>query len=241
MSKVNVSAIETEAGGTLTIGGASDTVNIGGTAGTGFLAGGLAGVQTYTTTGSHTWTKSTRESALGITIKKLVVHVVGAGGASVNSTASDGSGGGGGGGYACKLLDVSNIDTCTATVGAGAVASAGGNSTFEKTTGSGSFSTVTGNGGAVSTLGYTSDPVAGGAASNGDINIAGGNGAGCNGNDSNQWGGNSFFGFGGRPLSTGNPRTQQGQGPGAGASGCNSNTGAGKAGNDGAIFLYEYQ
>ena len=59
--------------------------------------GGLAGVQAYTTDGSHTWTKATRESALGVTIKKLVVHVVGAGGASVNTTASAGSGGGGGG------------------------------------------------------------------------------------------------------------------------------------------------
>jgi hypothetical protein len=203
--------------------------------------GGLAGVQTYTTTGSHTWTKSTRESALGVTIKKLVVHVVGAGGASVNTSASAGSGGGGGGGYACKLLDVTDIGTCTATVGAGAAASAGGNSTFEKATGTGTFLVVTGNGGSVATLGYTSDPASGGSASNGDINIDGGWGAGCNGNDSNQWGGDSFFGSGGRPLSTGDPRSQVGKGPGAGPSGGNQNTGAGNAGNDGAIFVYEYQ
>ena len=100
---------------------------------------------------------------------------------------------------------------------------------------------MVGNGGVVATLGYTSDPVAGGTATGGDINIQGGNGAGCNGNDSNQWGGNSFFGQGGRPVSTGNPRTRQGIGPGAGASGANSSTGTGKAGNDGAVYVWEYK
>ena len=162
---------------------------------------GLTSVQTFTASG--TWTKPT-----GIT--KVIVHVQGAGGASVNTTAPAGSGGGGAGGYACKFLDVTNIDTATVTIGAGAAASTGGASTFAKLAGSGSFTDVVGNGGRVAASGYTSDPVAGGTATGGDINIQGGNGAGCNGNDSNQWGGNSFFGQGGRPVSTGNPRTRQG-------------------------------
>ena len=193
---------------------------------------GLTSVQTFTASG--TWTKPT-----GIT--KVIVHVQGAGGASVNTTAPAGSGGGGAGGYACKFLDVTNIDTATVTIGAGAAASTGGASTFAKLAGSGSFTDVVGNGGTVATSGYTSDPVAGGTATGGDINIQGGMGAGCNGNDSNQWGGNSFFGSGGRPLSTGDPRSQQGQGPGAGASGGNSGSGVGKAGNDGAVYVWEYK
>ena len=203
--------------------------------------GGLAGVQAYTSTGSATWTKSTRESALGVTITKLIVHVQGAGGGSANSTASTGVSGGAGGGYACKLIDVTNIDTCTVTVGAGTSGSAGGNSTFEKDTGTGTFLIVTGSGGSagVASVGGSS-PTAGGAASNGDVEIPGGPGAGLNANDGNQWGGDSFMGFGGRPLYTG-VRSQQGSGFGAGASGCGWNMGAGKAGNDGAIFVWEYQ
>jgi len=204
--------------------------------------GGLAGVQSYTSTGSATWTKSTRESALGVTITKLIVHVQGAGGGSADSSASTGVSGGAGGGYACKLIDVTNIDTCTVTVGAGTSGSAGGNSTFEKDTGTGTFLIVTGSGGSagVASVGGSS-PVAGGAASNGDVEIPGGPGAGLNANDGNQWGGDSFMGFGGRPLYTGDPRSQQGSGFGAGASGCGWSMGAGKAGNDGAIFVYEYQ
>ena len=195
-------------------------------------AAGLESVQVFTA--SATWTKPT-----GIT--KVIVHVQGAGGASVDTTGPAGSGGGGAGGYACKLLDVTNIDTATVTIGAGTAASTGGATTFAKLAGSGSFTDVVGNGGVVATLGYTSDPVAGGTATGGDINIQGGMGAGCNGNDSNQWGGNSFFGSGGRPLSTGDPRSQQGQGPGAGASGGNSGSGVGKAGNDGAVYVWEYK
>ncbi len=69
---------------------------------TGFNSG-IKGVSIYT--GSDTWTKTTRETILGVTIKQVLVEVQGGGGGGSrdNSTPAE-CGGGGGGGYAKKLL-----------------------------------------------------------------------------------------------------------------------------------------
>ena len=107
--------------------------------------GGLNSIQVFTTSG--TWSKSTNNPT------KIIVEVVSAGGGSGSNSAGNTSGGpGGGGAYALKVLDVTDIDTATVTVGAaGAAASyisaqpgaTGGVSSFAKLAGSGSFTTVT--------------------------------------------------------------------------------------------------
>ena len=65
-------------------------------------------------TATNTWTKPFR-------YKKIKVFVTGGGGGAGsqgNITTGDYGGGGGAGGTAIKILDVTNIDTCTVTVGA---------------------------------------------------------------------------------------------------------------------------
>ena len=206
---------------------------------------GFLGVVVYTATGTYTpgnTTNGTAGDEGSATVSKIIVEVLSAGGGSGSCGAAATSGGAGGAGsYALKVLDIgtdrSVITTCTPTIGAaGAAASyagseagaTGGASSFAKTTGSGSFATVVtfgGVGGAYNT--YT--PGAGGAApSTGDINIAG-----CGGYNVNS-GGNSQYGWGGRPDP--NPGTGYGTGSASG-SGTNTN---GIAGKDGIIVIWEY-
>ena len=96
MSKLYVDAVEPEGASTvLTLGTVGDTVNIGGTAGTGFpTGGGTVGVQVYDSSSSpYTWNKSDRQTATGKTINRVLVEVQasgGGGGSTVN-----GWGGGG--------------------------------------------------------------------------------------------------------------------------------------------------
>ena len=158
--------------------------------------GGIVGVQVYSSTSSpHTWTKSTRESATGKTINRILVEVQASGGGGGSTVNGWGGGGGGAGGYSMKLLDVTNIDTCTATVGAGVAAATGGNaSSFAKATGSGSFTTVSCTGGAKGENGENpgyGNGGGGGSGSNGDLNVEGMNGNEGLGNAQN--GGASYF------------------------------------------------
>ncbi len=165
------------ASGTVTLGTSGDTFTIplGVTLtnnGSSFgFDGGLASVQTFTSSG--TWTKPS-----GIT--KVIVEVQGAGGGGgyINHGGNNG-GAGGGGGYSKKLIDVSSISTATITVGsAGSLGNsgartgvAGGNSVWSDGT-----NTVTGGGGSG---GSGSGSNArhrggdGGTASGGDLNISG--------------------------------------------------------------------
>ena len=108
MSTLNVNNIAPESGTTITIGGSGDKVTLGG----GGL--GIVGISTFTASG--TWTKATREAALGVTIKRVIVEVQGAGG---SGSAHTNYCFGGSGGYAKKLLDVSSVSSATITVGSG--------------------------------------------------------------------------------------------------------------------------
>jgi hypothetical protein len=136
--------------------------------------GGFVSLQLFVSTG--TWTKPTD-------ITKIVVEVQASGGGSGSNDAGGLQGGsGGGGGYALKVLDVTNIDTATVTVGAGGIASGSGNtSSFAKLAGSGSFTTVTSAGGGPGNPGWYGTNGAGGAGAatptTGDINLAGGDGS----------------------------------------------------------------
>ena len=208
-------------------------------------ATGFLGTVVYTATGTYTpggTTNGTAGDEGSTTVSKIIVEVLSAGGGSGSCSGSATSGGAGGGGsYALKVLDIGTdravITTCTATVGAAGAAAnyipaepgaTGGASSFAKTTGSGSFTTVVtsgGGGGSNNTYG----PGGGGAApSTGDINMAG-----CRGYSSNT-GGDSKFGWGGRPDP--NPGTGYGTGSASG-SGTYTN---GIPGTDGIIVIWEY-
>ena len=200
MSTVKTDAIETRAGGTsvLTIGTATQTIKLpGGTPGADKVltsnatgeatwaaaasGGGIAGLQVYDSSSSpYTWNKSDRQTATGKTINRILVEVQASGGGGGSTVSGWGGGGGGAGGYAMKLLDVTNIDTCTATVGASVAAATGGAaSSFAKATGSGSFTTVSCTGGAKGENGENpgyGNGGTGGSGSDGDLNIEGMNG-----------------------------------------------------------------
>ena len=153
---------------------------------------GIVGVSTFTSSG--TWTKSTRESALGFTIKRVIVEVQGAGGAGLRSSIGDAQNSGGAGGYAKKLIDVSSISSATITIGSGGAGSTsvntkggnGGDSIWSDGT-----NTITGSGGsAAETASFTYG--LGGTATGGDLNFTGQAGAGAG-----DGGGDSFLGHGG--------------------------------------------
>jgi len=231
MSTLNVNTITPNSGTTVTIGGSGDTVTLGSGAsssGFGVAVAGIAGISTFTSSG--TWTKATREAALGVTIKRVIVEVQGGGGAG-----GDGSGypQGAGGGYARKLIDVTGISSATITVGSGG---AGGSTGAGPSGGSSSWSdgtnTVTGNGGqgGEAAMGTYRN---GGTGSGGDINIQGG--------DSGPYlGGGSFLGHGGVrrtvAASTYNSQNARGYGGGGGGSGGGSEGGAG---GDGIVIVTE--
>jgi len=205
---------------------------------------GIVGVSTFTASG--TWTKSTREATLGVTIKRLIVEVFGAGGGGGGGNSSgnaNGANGGGAGGYSMKFIDVSSISSSTVTIGsagsgggAQSDGSAGGNSSWSDGT-----NTLTCNGGTGGLRSGYNIGNEGGTASGGDINAKGGPGE--NGfSDTNAHGGKGgtispapggpgvgdYFG-----TSNLAPRDATGYGHG-GAGGNGINGGGTKTGGDGA-------
>ena len=165
MSTLNVNNIAPESGTTITIGGSGDKVTLGG----GGL--GIVGVSTFTSSG--TWTKATREAALGVTIKRVIVEVQGAGGSG--SAQSTNYCFGAGGGYVRKILDVSSVTSSTITVGTGGAGksantgagNAGGSSSWND----GVNTTLTAGGGGGGTTNGTVST--GGSATGGDFNVEG--------------------------------------------------------------------
>lgn len=208
---------------------------------------GIVGVSTFTASG--TWTKATRESALGVTIKRVIVEVQGAGGGGArhNSNAALVNSGGAGG-YAKKLLDVSSVASSTITIGTGGtgaatqgVGSAGGASSWAD----GVNTNIVGNGGGGGT--NASYPAigtsgAGGTATGGDFNLQGMNGscwAGSSSGTGAPIGGNSFYGFGGWANHSYPAASDiNGIGYGSGGSGLYLTAGAGD-GADGIVIVTE--
>lgn len=176
--------------------------------------GGIAGISTFTSSG--TWTKSSRESALGVTIKKVIVEVQGGGGnGRQDNGSSGGRRGGGGGGYARKVLDVSSVTSATITVGGingTSIWSDGVHTNVQATGGTSGTASVTG---------------VGGSGSGGDLNLVGGDGAvALNG------GGNAYFGTTGNYNVGG---TAKGYGTGGGP----SDTVSGQNGTSGVVVITE--
>jgi len=192
--------------------------------------GGLAGVIVYT--GATTWVKATRETALGVTITKVVVEVQGGGAGGGKSDADSYQIGGGAGGYAKKFIDVSSITSSTIAVGAGGAGAtgygagvSGGDSSW--TDGTNTVTGVKGLGG----YGAAGGVAYGGSGTGGDINITGGSGSGASGY---RHAGNSFMGTGGL-----NDIPQTGLGYGSGGGGkYNADAGSGTAG---IVIVWEYQ
>ncbi len=156
---------------------------------------GIVGTSVFTASG--TWTKATRESALGVTIKRVIVEVQGAGGGGAGTTNTYGQGGGGGGGYAKKLIDVSSISSSTVTIGSGGSHGTGSPLVNGGNGGDSSWSdgtnTVTGSGGSGALSNNTTafNPAGfGGSASGGDINISG-----IAGDNNGEGGGGSVLGL----------------------------------------------
>ena len=121
-SEVKANKISPATSTTVTLGDASDTfvipasatldvngtIDITGATATGFPSSGFNSVQVFTSGG--TWTKPAG-------VSKVIVEVISAGGGSGSNSAAATSGGpGGGGAYATKDIDVTDIDTATATV-----------------------------------------------------------------------------------------------------------------------------
>ena len=198
--------------------------------------GGFAGVQVYT--GDGTWTKATRESALGVTITKVIIEVQGGGGGGAlgPSGYSTWQQCGSAGGYAKKFINVSSISSSTITVGvagAGRTGSGdaghdGGDSSWVDGT-----NTVTGSKGVGS---YGNFAIAtGGAATGGDINIKGGDGVGGQYTKA----GSSPLGDGGHSGWNTEPVSTAGSGYGSGG-GANY-IGSASSGAPGVVIVWEYQ
>ena len=201
---------------------------------------GFIGYTVYT--GADTWTKTDNNPT------KLVVEVQGAGGSGGGGGASKGAGGGGGG-YARKFLDVTNIDTCTIEVGTGGLnpttnsaGNAGGASKFYKASGSGTFTSIDGLGGAGGAASYGAGGL-GGVSSGGDLNINGGSGGG-NTNENNI-GGGSFFTPSHYSVTSGLNPSGPASGYGGGGEGSRvTGGGAGSKGGDGMngiVIVWEYK
>ena len=186
-------------------------------------------------------------------VTKIVIEAVGGGGGSSNTGGSKGVTGAAGGGYARVSLAVTSATVINIQIGAAGAAGVGsegvgqdgGNTTVTYVSGGSSFTpAISANGGEKGTIAAGAQaPTDGGTATGptGGLYIQGENGAGWGANDNNQWGGGSMMGFGGRPLTTGDPRALSGTGYGAGASGGNEASGEGDPGTIGIVIINEYK
>lgn len=207
-------------------------VNVSAAATTTFNGGGLNGVYDYQVfTGNGTWTKPA--NVLGTEL--VMVEEWGAGGGGGTSGAASGtSGGGGGGGGACiigyyRASDLTS--TVTVTVGTGAAATVGGNTTF------GTFLTAYGGGAGQSESGATNASPGGGGGGQlsvgtaGSADTTGGSGGGPAGGGSTA--ANSGFGGAGGGAGGAGGAAAYGGGGGGGANGGGSGGGASVCGGGG--------
>lgn len=228
----------------------------------GASSGQLIGVQTITTTGAGTYTPTAGTNA-------IIIEMVGAGGggagiAQAGASNTNFGNSGGGGAYLIKRLTV-NFSGASYVVGAKGAGGAAGNNagasgsdtTFTDTAGSPTTYTAAGGVGGPAGAASSSHPrlssiAAGGAATNGDVNQAGGySGFGIAASATNLasgMGGASHFSSGAGPVRTGSANTSiagnaAGGKGGGGSSAIGTGTGAAAAGGDGSdgmIRILEY-
>ena len=189
------------------------------------VAGGFVSVQYFTSPGAITWTRPAG-------IKKIYVYVIGGGGGGYNGASGAG---GGGAGCAIKMIDVTSISSIAGVVGAGgALAGGGGSSTFSNPS---ATITATGGGAPSAGGGYPTGGT-GGTATNGDLNITGGQAA----SNATNFGGTpggvpAFFGIAGSGGGYTSAGTNGLYGGGGGGQGY---IGAAGTGGDGIIVVYEF-
>ena len=242
MSTIQANLIEPSSGTTVTFGASGDTVAVGSGATASGFAGGLASVQTFTSSG--TWTRPA-----GIT--KVIMEVQGAGGSGSGSPNGEECNGGAAGGYAKKFLDVSSISTSTITVGAGGAGVDGGAGAVINAGNDGGFSkwadgtnTITANGGDGGSLSHYAG-TEGATATGGDINIQGGDGWSIEYSAyTGSRGGFSFLGTGGHGKGYGKSTSgwpPRGYGAGSGSVSNWVGTYTSDTGGAGIVIVWEYK
>ena len=262
MSLLNVDTIEPEGATTvLTLGSATDTIKIpGGSAGADKVltsdatggatwaaasAGGLLGLVVYTNDGTYSpgdTDNGTAGDEGSASVTKVIIEVQGGGGGGGRGTGGTYVIGGSGGGYAKKFIDVSAMKTAeesatitvgNAGVGKATTSGAGGDAGDSSWVSTGEVNlTVTGEKGVGAYASYGS--AVGGDATNGDINIKGGDGV----NSIPARAGSSMLGSGGANGWVGETTPGTGRGYGSGGGGGYTTNGA--DGAIGIVLIWEY-
>lgn len=195
-------------------------------------------IQVFTASG--TWNKPSG-------LVRAEVIVIGPGGGGGGSATAGGVGGGGGGGAcAIKLFEAGDLGaTETVTVGTGGAGGVGSNagSAGSAATTFDVLSAGAGNGGDHG--GNITNAPAGGTATGGDINIAGGRGSrsGNVGTNASGHGGSPPLGYGcggGSQINNATGNAGTGYGAGGGGAYATSGTRTGGAGTDGIVIVKEY-
>ena len=188
---------------------------------------GFVSVQTFTASGIYT-------VPTGVT--KQLVFVTGSGGGGANTNASNGASSGGAGGTVIKFLELAATSTVTVAIGAAGAANGGVGNVTTFTTASGtSFTALTGPAGQPGRL--NNNNVAPTMPSGGDLNLAGGAGAGTMSGGASFWGGGGQTAWG--AVTIAGPGVAYGSGGGTGSS--NTSYHDGKAGAAGVVFVLEYK
>ena len=215
--------------------------------------GGLLGLVVYTSSGTYTvgaTTNGTAGNQGSADVSKVIIECQAAGGAGASrgGTGSAYQGGSGGGGaYSKTFRDLTDITSITIVVptgpAGGSPGAAGGAASLTKASGSGTFATITCDGGSAggSPSGTTQGASGAGAAvpTTGDINIGGGIGP-AGGEGQGARSGFSFMGVGQafpNGVTTGPAPVGYGSG---GICGPTSSPGTGGAGGAGIVLIWEY-
>jgi hypothetical protein len=195
----------------ITVGGTNITMNDATVQATAFL-----GERGQVFTGSGTYT-----IPAGVTAVKVTGVGGGGNGGGASNSCNNAGGGGGGGATVIKwLTGLTPGGTLTVTVGA-----AGGTTTIA--TGTQAITTLTATGGSSGGGDSNSSVASGGTATNGDINIKGGNSISQNSTFISGCGGGSFFSPVANGLNSTAANGTAGMGPGGGGGGACANPGSG--------------
>lgn len=200
---------------------------------------GLVSIQTFTTAGSHTWTKPAG-------VRRIRVFVTGGGGGGGAHNSDDAQGGGGAGGTAIKIIDVTSISSVSVTVGGGGNGGSGNTNSGGSAGGTSSFGTHCSATGGANPATWAIGGVPG-QGTGGDLNLIGGGGIcgnidGGGNEESGGTGGSSYWGGGNYGGSYWAERDEGAGAPGSGGAGTHAQTNnAGSNGMPGIVIVEEYK
>jgi len=212
-------------------------------------SGGLASIQTFTTAGSHTWTKPA-----GIKKVKVTVTGGGGGGYALQNDNDQGGASGGAGGTAIKIIDVSAVSTVSVTVGSsgGGAEGTNGKGNDGTTSSFGSYCSATGGKAGANNNNDLRTGGQGGLGASGDINLNGSSGMSGNfspadnPNPTGVMGGASYWGGAGGSIGNGVPSGATGANTngyhgGGGGQLLKSSSGTGGDGGTGIVLVEEFK